>query len=838
MNSAQYIQASRETFDPVYLPYDFVTKYNPGNTNTTIGISPDRQILYDMDRGVLSQAQGNAKLDSLSKISNLKQIGDNWYRPALLMNHTLSFTGGSEKYSFYNSLAYTNAQSYTPGEQNQAFKLNTRQDFMLHPKLKIYLIADLNYQTYAAANTPTVDNRFLPYQLFRDPNGNSISMPYLGYLSEAQRPSIEQLSKINLNYNPMDDIQTVSNKGNAFKGRFNTGITLKIIGGLSFEGLYGYIIGRNRGSQYADHNNYQQRINIVNFAVAQNNGMVTYHLPNSGGRYSVNNDKQDNWVVRNQLVYNFATIDGKHQLNTLFGQELQEQKTLSNWSTVYGYDQQLQSYSLLDYQTLRTTGILNPILPVLIGKSILSDPFFSEKESIPRNRFFSYYANMAYTFNQKYTLNLSWRNDQSNLFGLDRAGHRKPIWSAGLKWNLSAEPWLQGYQQDMGQLILRTTYGITGNAPVPGTASSMDVFTPRDDMSNPGLVLSTPANPKLTWENTTIFNLGLDFSLLKNRISGSLDMYYKDTEDLLGQLPVNPLTGSTFVYGNIGHLSNKGIELSLSTKNISQKNLNWSTTLNLAYNQNKIKEFGFRNRSLTSATEYLTYNYVNNYPANTLFAYNYAGLDQFGDPQVRLTDGRLTKQLADVKPNDLLNMGVTNPVWSGGLNNSVQYKHISLQVNLIYNLGHVMFRDVNQIYSGGIFISQLNLTKGNLHADFANRWKKPGDESNTFIPAFVTNPDISVNRRTTTFYTKANSNVVNASYIKARDIILTYQLPATWLKKVKLERLDLKLQLSNLMLWKANQYGLDPEFRDNKLSDYGIMPTNQSTLSFALNLTL
>lgn len=839
LTSAQYVQASRETFDPVYWPYNKATVYS--QPTVTIGISPDRQILYDMNRGVLSAAQGNAKLDSLSRISNLAQIGDVWYRPAILMNHSLAIAGGSERHTFYNSFAYTNSQSYTPGEGNQVFKINTRQDFGIGGRLKLYFIADLDYQLTEAANFKPVDNRFLPYQLFQDAKGNALSMPYLGYLSEAQRPSIENTAKIGLDYNPIQEANSGFNKGSDFKGRLSAGLDVALFKGLRFEGLYGYIKGIGRYRRYLDQSNYQQRINTVNFAVANSDGSVTYNLPNFGGQYTTSNIDLQNWVVRNQLNYSHRWNKEQHQLTVLLGNELQEQLTSNTLNTVLGYNLSLQTPAPVDYKTLSTNGIKNPILSRGVNGSVL-DPnaYFSEFESVPRTRYFSYYAIAGYVFKGSYILNASWRNDQSNLFGSDRSAQQRPAWSVGLKWNIGAEPWLAGSHW-INVLLLRATYGITGNAPKPGYSSSKDVFAIKALTNAPGgqaLVLSTLGNPKLTWEATDNYNLGIDFGLLDHRISGTLDYYVKKTSGMLGRMPINPILGADAINGNIGQMNNKGLELTLNVTHVSTRNFVWRSSLVMSYNKNELLNAGALLIPITTGTQQVSSLYAIGQSATAIYAYNYAGLDQMGDPLVRLANGSITKKDKDVLPEDVLYMGSIQPVWNGGVSNMFRYKDFSINLNLSYNFGNVMYRDMNQVFTGSGFISLQNLQSGNLHAEFADRWKQPGDEAITNIPAFIANSNLSSSRRFTDFYMRGNLNVVSAAYVKLREVGLSYQVPERIMKKMKIGGLNLKAQLSNVMLWKANKYGIDPEFQDARLASTKQLPFNQNTIAFGVSLNL
>ncbi|RAK36036.1 UNVERIFIED_ORG: TonB-linked SusC/RagA family outer membrane protein [Chitinophaga ginsengisegetis] len=837
LNSRQYIQASRETFDPAGWPYSNATAYNPAMANH-VGLSPDRQILYDMSRGAISTGQGNAKLDSLAGISNLSQMEDIWYRPASLMNHTVSVSAGSEKYTFYGSVAYTNKTDNTPGNRDNTYKINTRQDISFNKHIKVFVIADLTNQLTSAHRAVSPDNRFLPYQLFRDAAGKNISMSYMGYLSDEARADASARSRINLDYNPLDNINTGFTKSNGFVGRINTGITVNLLKGLRFEGMYGYIKGNNRTTLYDDNTNYQQRINIVNFTVASTpSATPVYYLPTKGGQYTVSNIHQDNWIVRNQLVYDRSWQNTRHQFTALAGQEGQSQKNILNSNMLYGYDLNLQTYSLLDYSTLTTTGVKSPVLPLLSSGSFLNGSTLFNQSEI-ETRFTSYYINTAYTFNRKYSINAAWRNDQSNLFAQNKSAQRKPVWSVGAKWDLCNEPFFETVK-GVNSLSLRATYGITGISPTPGSAASFDVLAPVAAPNAPGgqgLYVATAANPRLTWESTKTFNVGIDYAVLGSRLVGSVDLYQKKTSNLLGNLPVNPLTGYTTIFGNIGDITNKGIELSVSSANITKRDFSWVTILTMSYNKNEINNLVQKVPVITGAQK-IAQNYLMGYPAFAVFAYNFAGLDELGDPLVKLSDKTITKGVAAVQADDVLYMGVYQQPWSGGLSNSFRYKALSLNVNIIYNLGHVMFRDANTVYSGYGFINNQDFHSGNLNAEFANRWKQPGDEAKTNVPSFVSSESAATSRRNTNYYVYGNLNVVDASYAKIRDITLSYAMPVFIVKKLHAEQLSFRLQVSNLMLWKANHDNIDPEFQDARFG-YRSVRTNQGAITIGAHLTL
>jgi TonB-linked SusC/RagA family outer membrane protein len=837
LNSRQFIQVARETFDPEQYPWSVISEFtNLGST----GVAPHNVILYGQYRGLISEEQANKSLDSLASINNVSQIRDLWYRNAMLMNHTISLSGGSKKYAFYGSLAYTDNQSNRPGEKDNTYKVNLRQDFTFNKHIQAYLLTDLTNTVTAAKRTVNVDNTFYPYQLFQDAGGNNLSMSYMSSLNDSIRQVFENQSGISLDYNPLNEFNHGYTKSNALMNRLVAGVTVKFFPGLSFQGVYGYIRGTNRTTSFDDHESYTVRSKTAQFTNLDVSGNPVYNLPNYGGSYAVTNTSQRNWTLRNQLVYDNAWNGGLHQLTLLTGQEAQERLSVVNNSTVWGYDESLQTYALIDYSLLSSTGVSSAVWPNYAGNgSLLFDRPFSETES--QVRYTSYYANAAYTFNRKYTANGSWRIDKSNLFGIDKGAQNRPVWSVGVRWLLSEENFV-GHIPWLDRLALRATYGVTGNSPAPGTAASYDILTPLSGSFIPngaGLAVETPSNRKLTWESTETINIGVDFSVFQNRVSGSVDFYSKKTEDLLGDLSVNSFSGYASITGNFGNLQNKGIELSLNSRNISTKAFSWSSLLTLAYNKNKITQLNSAG-PVTTGAQKAGMAYLTGYPAFAIFAYRFAGLDTMGDPMIGLTDKTITKERNTATPDDIEFMGTYQPVWNGGLSNFFQYKGFGLNVNIVYNLGHVMRRDINQFYSGRIYHSNFSnngLQGANIHADFVNRWKKKGDEAITNIPSYVANSADADTRRDIAYYAGGDVNVLSASYIKLKDITLSYSLPAHIANSIKTKDITFRVQLSNLMLWKANKYGIDPEFQDAS-NGLRTMPFDQRTITVGLHATL
>jgi len=821
MNSREFIAVAKEIF-PQYAPYN-----NWNSVQSIVPVPPHLQIQYDQYRGLISQQQADKSLDSLAAIDNRGEIASIFYRKAATTNHTVSLSGGGNIYSFYGSVSYTGIQSSTPGEKNNTYKLNLRQELNLSKRLQVSVITDLTNTAASAANLGNgilaPDVSFVPYQRFRDNAGNPLAVNFLGNYSDSLRLDYAARSGVNLDYVPVDEIKRAYSKSNTIAGRVVGSARLQLLKGLRFEGTYGYqtFARNNRFNQYQE--SYVVRNQLVQFTQAPDtNSVPRYWLPKDGGMLTVNNASQKNWTVRNQLVFDRSWHP--HQLTVLFGQEATSSTPLTASAIYYGWDDQLQVGRPVNIDTLMK-GISGTIPG---GTRVLATNNVGGGEGAVA-RTTSYYSTLGYMYNRRYALNASWRIDQSNLFGLAKSAQNRPVYSIGGKWLLNNEDFMKSLTW-LNRLNVRFTYGITGNAPRPAQAASFDILQAASNVNyvnGIGLIIGTPGNNKLTWEGTRIYNAGLDFTILGSKLGGSIDGYIKKTTDLIGSLMTAPLTGYPTVIGNYGDLENKGIEFSLNSININTRNFGWNTALNIAYNKNKITRMATAS-AITTGTGMIGTTFAEGKPAYALFEFSYGGLNASGDPQIIQANGKLLSEKNGSKPEDVHLAGTSQPVCTGGLFNTFTYKEFQLGVNISFNVGHVLFRDFNRVWSDP-------LIQNNIQPEFANRWKVAGDESKTNIPRFAYNSSIA-NARNDYYYEYSNLNSFNASYAKIREITLSYSLVKGIVQRIGAEGLTFRAQVSNLMLWKKNNLGIDPEFQ----SPDGIrnIRTGQGTITVGAHLTL
>lgn len=437
-------------------------------------------------------------------------------------------------------------------------------------------------------------------------------------------------------------------------------------------------------------------------------------------------------------------------------------------------------------------------------------------------RFLSYFSRANYTLKDRYLLSASARVDGSSRFGENERYGFFPSVSAG--WIMSRED----FMDDIGFLTFlkfRASYGLTGNANI-GNFPSRGLFQGTGYAGLSGLFPSQTPNPDLKWERTTQYNFGVDYEIFGDRVSGEIDYYIKNTDDLLLNVNVPATTGFTSQLQNVGELENKGFEFVVNTHNFVGE-FQWTTSFNIAFNRNKITDLGgqiieggFLNRA------------VEGEPIAVMWGKEYAGVDpDNGDALYYLHsedgenyDAGTTNSFQDA--NNVV-IGDPNPDFIGGVGNRFNYKNFDLNVLLQFVSG-------NDVYNGGGRYQSANGDFfDNQTKDQLERWQEPGD--NTDVPearlfgANGSNP--------------SSRYIHDASYLRVKNVILGYTLSQSALEKLNLRRV--RLYVSGLNLLTFTDYpGWDPEVntdlysQSNNLNignEFYSVPQSR-TISFGVNI--
>lgn len=802
MSSEEFIKTAIEVFDPQTYKWSDVQKNTYGVDNAYKIIYPHEYALYQYYSGSINLDERDAILGKLSSTDGRKEYEKYFMSNAYLMNHSVSFSGGNEKSSFYASFEAQKDKG-TEMDSSDEYKLFFRDILKPVQWLSLDLSASAFF-SYDKSHFQSHDLTDLPYMSYYDEDGKELSLANY-VMSDAYRNEIEGITGIDLGFYPVSDYMASSAVTRQQGINANAGLSIKFAKWLSYEGRFQYSLTSGSGERYMPSQTFGVRIER-----AQGTDMTgTQYLPSSGGHYTSLNSSMRSYTVRNQL--NFDKAFGNediHRLTGVAGFEFSSRKNGSNQTFMRGYDMQTMQHIQYDSFNLEMTGVKNPALPSFAASSTNTfDPDNYEQGEM-EYRFVSMYANGAYTLLDKYSFNASIRVDQSNLFGSDPSVQFKPIWSTGAIWNMAKEDFMRSTAGWLNRLNLRASFGYAGNSPDPGKGGPYDILSsvssPNYSRFGLGYTVVTPANDKLSWEKTRTVNFGIDWAILNNRISGEIDIYDKKTTNLLGDAPVDPTTGFTTVLSNIGTMTNKGIELTINSTNIEAGLFAWYTDFNFTFNKNMLVNMYVEPPG--SPYRMISYDYWQGYPYGTVFAYKWAGLDPAdGMPRVYDSEGNAVRSIEAIDTEDAVKYaGTTVPPIFGSFNNSFCFGNFDLSISFIYNIGHVLRNDVNSTFSYRL--------SHNLHKDFALRWKKPGDEAITDVPAYYSLKNTSINESDVTMlYRYADINVLSASYIKLREVSVGYKLPVSACRAIHAESATVRLQASNLATIAFNGEGIDPE---------------------------
>ena len=458
-----------------------------------------------------------------------------------------------------------------------------------------------------------------------------------------------------------------------------------------------------------------------------------------------------------------------------------------------GYNDDLLSSQNIDGKKLAVTGIT--WWDNAINKY---DPAYYQGLKLVDNREYSFYSTLPYTYDTRYNFSASYRVDQSNLFGADPKFRKTPLWSVGGQWNISNERFFQS--NVISNLGLRVTYGLTGNFDRSSLTTTYLVASRFfNAIANDYVArLQTPPNPKLRWERTQTFNLGADVGLLKNRFNLTFDYYRKYSYDLLGTQDLDPTVGLTSATVNAANMINQGVELNLKANIINAKNFSWSSNLNLGYNTNKITSNKVTDSDPAINRPKGTVPYLEGYPRDAMWSYKWAGLDNAGRPQVYDANGN---KIYVANAGSLIYSGTSRPKLSGGWSNTFRYKGLEASAFLVFNYGQVARREMPNLYGydwSGAYNNQI-----------AQRWRQPGDELKTDIPAIADIAYLSDDYSRAA--TLSSNSIIDASFVRLREVQLGYNFKPAFLKGTPFKSIRAVAQMNNLYLFAKNKYGIDPE---------------------------
>ncbi|MBC7873373.1 MAG: SusC/RagA family TonB-linked outer membrane protein [Ferruginibacter sp.] len=419
----------------------------------------------------------------------------------------------------------------------------------------------------------------------------------------------------------------------------------------------------------------------------------------------------------------------------------------------------------------------------------------------------SWFAIGDYSFKNKYFVNGSLRRDGSSR--LAEGNKWVNYGGIGIGWLISAENFMQN-SKVFSELKLKASYGSAGNENVGNSYESRELLGVISYNGKGGLVVTNFEKPDLSWEVRKTANIGIDFGLFNDRITGAVDVYSAATKGLYLNRQLSGTNGVNSILTNLGKLRNRGIEVAVNADIIKTTHFNWQLGFNHTINQSEVI-------ALDGTDENIIGFNINRLGErlNSIYLVRYAGVDPAnGDALYYKADGKTTTNVYD--PNDKAIVGTFDPPHFGAFNTLVNYRGIEFSAQFTYMFGHKIFNNDRQNVENPAYVIS------NISADLLQEWQNPGDI--TAIPS----PFNDFQAATTRF-------LEDGKFIRLRNVVLSYQVPAALLNRVKISGLRFYVQGQNLYTWHQFK-GYDPEVATGTLggSQYPLLKTITVGVSLGL----
>ncbi|WP_439853157.1 SusC/RagA family TonB-linked outer membrane protein [Bacteroides fragilis] len=763
--------------------------------------------------------------EAQTDISRLRNTETDWgdilFRDAFNQEYSLSLSGGNERVTYYTSIGYYQENGNVKGVGLDRLNIVAKTSYKVNRMLKFGVSLFVNRRnnktyltdTYGLVNPVYYSRKANPYYQPFDANGN--------YVYDFD---VQNNSDTDLGFNIFEERKNTSNEEtiNALSSIFDA--ELRFNDKLKFTTQLGLQLDKASKEQIADKESFSMRIIRKNSkywdSASQSN---KYFIPDGGVHKAYENtNSQITWKAMGEYRDSFNDI---HELEVMVGTELRKTWYETLFSAGYGFDR----------QTLTTK-------PVVFPDEDRARQFPLHQKTYKVNAYVSFFSTASYSLMNRYTFGGSIRFDGSDLFGVDKKYRYLPLYSVSGLWRLSNEPFMQGTRKWMDNLAFRVSYGIQGN--IDKNTSPFLLGKYIVDNILPGgsehmIDINSAPNKKLRWEKTQSVNVGLDFSVLNQAINLSVDYYYRKGTDLIGKQMLPLETGFVSTNINWASMVNKGVEVSLSTRNVATKNFSWYTNLNFAYNNNKVLREAIPEAQTIPGRE--------GYPVDAIFAIKTAGLDEEGYPLFYDKEGKKVtlKELyrlqdpfglgftvnSDVTPAEERSfysyIGSQDTPYTGGLINTFSYKNWELTANLSFNLGGYVRTTPSYNF--------INFDRGqNVNSDILDRWTPENTDGR--LPALITSEKRADEYywydQKSEIYKNLDIWVKKLNYFRLQNLRLGYRLPEKMIKSLGMGSASVAIEGRNLLVFGSSYKNfLDPESMYNPYA-----PPIPKSITFSLNL--
>ena len=738
------------------------------------------------------------------------------FRPSLTQNHTVSLSGGGENATVYGSVGFFVDPGWTIADRVHRVTGNLKTTYTLSPSVKIGVLTQGSIRTQRAPGTYNRSANTVSGGYDRDFDINPFS--YALNTTRALRPYGDdgQYEYYSYNYAPMNILNELANNYmdlNVLEYKIQGDLEVKLAKGLryNFLGSVRHVKSSNEHSMREDSNvvgayranrtTVIAKANPFLFEDPENPDMIPQVALPNGGIYRLTENNLQSYYFRNALEYKRLFKD-VHDLKVFLGQEYRHTDRDNSFFNGYGYQFARGGTAFTDYR--------------VIQKAIQDNsPYFGK--SFTKERGIAFFLQGTYTYDNRYVFAGTANYEGSNQLGRSRSSRWLPTWNVSGRWNASNEKFLED-NSTISNLAFRLSYGLI--AGLGSASNALAIFKNEvanrynlNDRENT-IYIEALQNSELTWEKVYEANIGIELGLFKNRVNLSLDLYQKNSKDLIDYVRTSGVGGQLVKLANNASMVTKGIELALDTKNIKTVDFSWNTGINFAYFNQEITSLTYRPNVYNLVRE-VGGNVVGG-ARNTLYSYDFKGLNDKGLPVFNLLDGSTDYSKIDFQSMDnilsyLKKEGPVEPNVTAGLSNTFKYKNWELSCLITVAAGNKIRKP--EQYS--VAYNDLSV----FPKEMRNRWINPGDEKITNIPAIadmraVNEIGLATLLRAYSAYNYSTQRVVDGSFVRMKNISLSYTFAKDVLEALHVNNLTLRLQATNPFLIYAdkNLNGQDPEF--------------------------
>lgn len=685
------------------------------------------------------------------------------YRTGIVNNIELSASGGSDKTTFYLSGSYNKQDANVLNVDFQRATMRLNLNHKINSKLSFD----------QSVNLSTINQR----GPFGSPNGGSfLGSPY--FSSPLIIPTNPIRNEDGTYFGRPQDggLAGILNQNVIQVGEYNTikNITNQVVGnfkltwniteGLSFNSFAGIDYRVIKGENYSDPRNADA------FAVR--------------GRLNIENESIVNFTTNHTLNY-ARTFAQNHKITGLLGVEYRSDVRES-------FNQVNITFPTSQFRTPQTGATPETVTGFWTGYKRAGA-----------------FGKINYDFKSKYLFSFTARYDGSSRFGANNKYGFFPAVSAG--WLMSEENFIKDNASWVDEIKLRASYGQTGNDQIGNFDALGLVGGGFNYAGAAGIAPTQLANPNLRWERLSTSNVGLDLSFFNRRVGTTIEYFNRKSTDLLLNQPVAWTAGYSDISTNVGEMVNKGWEFSLNTVNLQIGNFSWRTNFNITLLENRVTKLAGADTVLPGNLTIRT-----GHPINVVFTAEYAGVNPAtGRPMWYDANGNIT--YLPRNPADFKVLGASNLATTfGGLTNTFAYKGLELSVFFQYEYGRRVFNNQTA------FLSELGGRLFNTLQDvFDRRWTTPGQITDVPRP-FNGNTEVRSNG-----LAFGSRFWEDASYIRLKQLSLSYNLPQSLVSKAKMSNVRLYAQAINLLTF-TKWTGYDPEFLDTGAGNNGVVPQSRN----------